>query len=260
MKYGKIVIKVGTSTLAHKNGRLDLMHIEKIVRMVSDICNSGTKVILVSSGAIAAGLPSMHLEKKPDDIPGKQAAAAVGQCRLMNIYEKFFSDYGYGVAQILLSGNILDTGEGLSNVRNTIDRLLDYSIVPIVNENDTVSTDEIQIGDNDTLSAIVTEITGADLLVLFSDIDGFYDRNPFEEGAELIHEVRSITDETAGMAGGAVSGLGTGGMITKIGAARRVNSKGIDMVLLNGKYPERFYDFLEGEFTGTHFISGGKND
>ena len=253
MKVKRIVLKVGTSSLTHENGKFDLMHIEHLVRVVTDIRNKGIEVILVSSGAIAAGVAALHLPAKPKDIPGKHAAAAVGQCRLMNIYEKFFSEYDYRVAQILLSGDILSTELGSINARNTFDRLLGFDVIPIVNENDTISTEEISIGDNDTLSAIVAILTKADLLVLLSDIDGLYDHDPHEGNAKLISEVNGVTPEIRKMATGSASNLGTGGMVTKLNAAKMVNDKGIDMLLTNGAHPERVYEFLAGEKVGTYF-------
>jgi len=253
MNIKRMVIKVGTSTLTHENGKLDLVHIEKLVRLVSDISNRGIEVILVSSGAIGVGVSSLHLSAKPKDIPGKQAAAAVGQCRLMNIYERYFSEYGYSVGQVLLSGDILDRPEGTVNVRNTFDRLIGFGVIPIVNENDTVSTEEIQIGDNDTLSAIVAILSHSDLLVLLSDIDGLYDHDPHQGGATLIPQVDGVTPEIRKMATGSATSLGTGGMVTKLNAAKLVNDKGIAMLLTNGAYPERIYEFLDGKQPGTLF-------
>lgn len=253
MSIKRMVIKVGTSTLTHENGKLDLVHIERLVRMISDISNRGIEVILVSSGAIGVGVSSLRLNAKPKDIPGKQAAAAVGQCRLMNIYERYFSEYGYGVGQILLSGDILELPEGTINVRNTIDRLMGFGVIPIVNENDTVSTEEIQIGDNDTLSAIVAILARADLLVLLSDIDGLYDHDPHEGNAKLIPLVNGVTPDIRRMATGSSTNLGTGGMVTKLNAAKMVNDKGIDMLLTNGAHPEYVYDYLDGKEVGTLF-------
>lgn len=253
MNIKRMVIKVGTSTLTHENGKLDLVHIEKLVRLVSDISNRGIEVILVSSGAIGVGVSSLHLSAKPKDIPGKQAAAAVGQCRLMNIYERYFSEYGYSVGQVLLSGDILERTEGTINVRNTFDRLIGFGVIPIVNENDTVSTEEIQIGDNDTLSAIVAILSHSDLLVLLSDIDGLYDHDPHKGNATLIPQVNGVTSEIRKMATGSSTTLGTGGMVTKLNAAKLVNDKGIAMLLTNGAYPERIYEFLDGKQPGTLF-------
>ena len=256
MNAKRIVIKVGTSTITHENGKLDLVHIERLVRVISDISNRGTEVILVTSGAIGVGVSSLRLAEKPKDIPGKQAAAAVGQCRLMNIYEKFFSEYGYGVGQILLSGDILELDRGTENVKNTINRLIGYGVIPIVNENDTVSTEEIQIGDNDTLSAIVAILSGADLLVLLSDIDGLYDHDPHKGNAHLIPLVEGVTGDIRAMATGSSTNLGTGGMVTKLNAAQMVNDKGTDMLLTNGATPENIYDYLDGKHPGTLFKAG----
>ncbi len=253
MKYNRIVVKVGTSTLTHQNGKLDLLRIEKLVRTLSDIANAGTQVLLVSSGAIGVGVSTLKLPARPEDIPSKQAAAAVGQCRLMNIYEKIFAEYGYTVGQVLLTADVLHLTDGYEHVHNTIERLLDYGVIPIVNENDTVSVDEIKIGDNDTLSAIVSVIAKADLLILLSDIDGLYDHDPHQAGAKRIPIVRGVTDKIRACAGGSVSGMGTGGMITKLDAADMVNKAGIPMVLANGADPEVLYRIAEGESIGTLF-------
>lgn len=253
MKYNRIVVKVGTSTLTHENGKLDLLGIERLVRTLADIANAGAQVLLVSSGAIGVGVSTLKLPERPTDIPSKQAAAAVGQCKLMNIYEKIFAEYGYTVGQVLLTGDVLHLEHGYEHVRNTVERLLDYGVIPIVNENDTVAVDEIKIGDNDTLSAIVAVIARADLLVLLSDIDGLYDHDPHQGDAKLLPVVHGVTPEVRAMAGGSVSGVGTGGMITKLDAAEMVNKAGIPMVLTNGAAPENLYAIAEGESIGTLF-------
>lgn len=254
MDIKRLVVKVGTSTITHPNGKLDLLHIDRLCRVISDISNKGVEVVFVTSGAIGVGVSSIGLARRPHDIPGKQAAAAVGQCRLMNIYEKFFAEYGQKVGQILLTKDVLNSTDGVTHVQNTVNRLLDYGVIPIVNENDTVAVDEIKIGDNDTLSAIVSVIIHADILVLLSDIDGLYDRSPQEAGATLIPRVEGITDEIRAMAGGSGSTLGTGGMLTKLDAAEMVTEKGIPMLLAHGEKPECLYDVLSGEFPGTIFL------
>ncbi len=253
MAYKRIVVKVGSSTLTLPNGKLDMLGIERLVRALAGIANTGTQVLLVSSGAIAVGVSTLKLPEKPKDIPSKQAAAAVGQCRLMDIYEKIFAEYGYTVGQVLLTGDVLHLEHGYEHVSNTVNRLLDYGVIPIVNENDTVAVDEIKIGDNDTLSAIVAVIAKADLLVLLSDIDGLYDHDPHEGNAKLLPVVHSVTDEIRAMAGGSVSTVGTGGMVTKLDAADMVNQAGIPMILTNGARPEDLYAIAEGKSVGTLF-------
>ena len=249
----KLVVKVGTSTLTHENGRLDLLHIDKLVRAIADVSGTGVHTLLVSSGAIAVGVSSLGLDKRPTDIPGRQATAAVGQARLMHVYEKMFDEYGYRVGQILLSHDVLDKPDWLFNVQNTVNRLFEYNVIPIANENDTVAVDDIKI-ENDTLSATVAVITKADLLVLFSDIDGLYDRDPHLPGATLIKQVDRITDDIRAMAGGRGTERGTGGMQTKLKAAEIANRAGIPMILANGNRPESLYEILEGKNPGTIFL------
>ncbi|MGL5575134.1 MAG: glutamate 5-kinase [Sarcina sp.] len=256
----RIVVKVGTSSLTHKNGNINLGSIEKFARVLSDLQNMGKEMILVSSGAVGVGVSRMGLKEKPSTTKGKQAAAAVGQCHLMNIYSKFFSEYGHLVAQVLLTRDVIEDDRMRSNVCNTFDTLLEQGIIPIVNENDTVSIDEIEnicnFGDNDNLSAIVALLTNADLLVILSDIDGFYNGDPRKDkNARLISEIEEITDEVRACAGDAGSTLGTGGMRTKISAAEKVVEKGISMVLANGENPAILRDILvEDRKIGTLFV------
>lgn len=252
----RIVVKVGTSTLAHSTGRLNIRLVEKLCKVLSDIKNAGNEVILVSSGAIGMGAGKLMLDKKPSDMPTKQAAAAVGQCELMYTYDKIFEEYRHMVGQILITAYEIEHEENRHNFQNTIFRLLELGVLPIVNENDTISTEEIGIGDNDTLAAIVAANSKADLLILLSDIEGLYTKDPHKyEDAELIHDIYRITPEVLALAGGTGSGLGTGGMATKLSAARRVMSNGIDMVIANGENPERLYDIIEGKEVGTRFHS-----
>ncbi|MGL4451222.1 MAG: glutamate 5-kinase [Sarcina sp.] len=256
----RIVVKVGTSSLTHKNGNINLGSIERFARVLSDLQNTGKEMILVSSGAVGVGVSRMGLKEKPSTTKGKQAAAAVGQCHLMNIYSKFFSEYGHLVAQVLLTRDVIEDERMRSNVCNTFDTLLEQGIIPIVNENDTVSIDEIEnicnFGDNDNLSAIVALLTNADLLVILSDIDGFYNGDPRKnKNAKLISEIEEITDEVRACAGDAGSTLGTGGMRTKISAAEKVVEKGISMVLANGENPAILRDILvEDRKIGTLFV------
>ncbi len=252
----RIVIKVGTSTLAHATGRINIRRVEGLCRVISDLKNSGHEIILVSSGAIGMGVGKLSLKKRPCDIPTKQAAAAVGQCELMYVYDKLFSEYNHTVAQILLTGNDLAHQKRQQNFHNTIFRLLELGALPIINENDTIATEEIVIGDNDTLSAIIAANIGADLLILLSDINGLYTADPHvDPDAELIPEITEITDEIIALAGDKGSELGTGGMVTKLQAAKIVMDAGTDMIIANGNNPNILYDIAEGKPSGTHFIA-----
>ncbi len=261
----KIVVKVGTSTLTHEGGTLNFRSFDMLARVLSDIQNMGNDVILVSSGAIAVGQSKLSMAERPTDISLKQAAAAVGQCELMHLYDKFFSDYGKTVAQILLTGDDINCPEIKQNLMSTFDSLLSLGIIPIVNENDSVSYAEIEqpgeheehkvFGDNDTLSAVVAVLCGADKLVLLSDIDGLYEGDPnAEPEPRLIREVRVIDDEIRALAGGAGTNRGTGGMVTKLQAAELATSRGIDMYITNGQKPETLYDIIESRPAGTLFV------
>ena len=251
----RIVVKIGTSTLAHKTGRLNIRRIEELCKVLSDLKNAGHQVILVSSGAIGMGVGKLNLDKRPTDIPTKQAAAAVGQCELMYTYDKLFTEYNHNVAQILITAPDIEDEKRKLNFHNTLERLLEMGVLPIVNENDTVSTDEIEIGDNDTLSAIVTANVGADLLVLLSDIDGLYDSDPHKnKDAKLISVVEEINGDIEKLAGDKGSDLGTGGMITKINAAKIATSAGCEMIIANGENPSILYDIADGKNVGTRFL------
>lgn len=256
----RIVIKVGTSTLTYDNGNINLTRIEKLTRVLSDLMNSGKEVVLVSSGAVGVGVNKIKLKEKPKSIKEKQAAAAVGQCELMHIYSKFFGEYSHIVGQVLLTRDVVEDDHIRENVVNTFETLLENKIIPIVNENDTVAIDEIEnivrFGDNDNLSAIVAELVSADLLIILSDIDGFYDSNPKENpNAKLIKQIDEITEEIEACAGGAGSSLGTGGMATKIAAAHKATKAGVNMVLANGEEPSIISDILSGEEVGTLFTA-----
>lgn len=251
----RIVVKVGTSTLAHAGGLLNIRRVEELCKVLSDLKNAGNDVILVSSGAIGMGAGKLQLKRKPTDIAGKQAAAAVGQCELMYTYDKLFSEYNHTVAQLLMTGDDFDHKDRYNNFINTMNKLLEFKALPIINENDTVSTDEIKVGDNDTLSAMVAVSVKADLLVLLSDIDGLFTCDPHKNSdATLISVVSEITDEIRALAGGEGSTLGTGGMKTKIRAAEISTSKGCDMVIANGENPYVLYDIVDGKSVGTRFI------
>jgi glutamate 5-kinase len=252
----RIVVKVGTSTLAHSTGNINIRHVEELCKVLSDLKNAGHEIILVSSGAIGMGVGKLSLKEKPQDMPTKQAAAAVGQCELMYTYDKLFSEYNHTVAQILLTGLDLEDSERYHNIQNTMNRLLELDVLPVINENDTVSTQEIAVGDNDTLGAIVAVSMKADLLVLLSDIDGLYTKDPHkDETAELISLVTEITPEIEALGGGKGSSLGTGGMVTKLNAAKLCMEKGTDMIIANGSNPSLLYDIVDGEKIGTRFKS-----
>ena len=251
----RITVKVGTSTLAHATGRLNIQRMEGLCKVLSDLKNAGHEIILVSSGAIGMGVGKLNLPGRPKDMPTKQAAAAVGQCELMYTYDKLFNEYNHTVAQVLLTGEDVKNEQRSRNMRNTIFRLLELGALPVINENDTVSTDEItSIGDNDTLAAIVSHCIHADLLVLLSDIDGLYTANPHTHPeAQLVPLVEEITPEILALADGAGSALGTGGMSTKLRAAQMVTAEGADMVIANGSHPELLYDIADGRPAGTRF-------
>ncbi len=253
----RIVIKIGTSTLTHASGHLNIRRVEALCKTISDIRNAGHEVILVSSGAIGMGVSKLGLKKRPDDMPTKQAAAAVGQCELMYIYDKLFGEYHHTVSQLLITGDDMRSEQRHQNFTNTLDRLLALGAMPIINENDTVATDEIGIGDNDTLAAIVAKSVRADLLVLLSDIDGLYTADPHKDpDAVLLRHVTEINDEVRALAGVSGSGLGTGGMITKLQAAELCLGCGCTMVIANGERGEVLYDILDGKEVGTKFSRG----
>ena len=251
----RIVIKIGTSTLAHPTGHLNIRLVDELCKTISDIKNAGHQVILVSSGAIGMGVGKLGLLERPRDIPTKQAAAAVGQCELMYTYDKLFSEYNHTVAQLLITGEDIRTQQRHDNFSNTLNRLLELGAMPIINENDTVSTDEIVIGDNDTLAAYVAESVKAELLILLSDIDGLYTADPHKNpDAKLIPVIEKLTDEIYALAGASSTKQGTGGMVTKLRAAAIATEAGCDMVIANGKNPGNLYDILDGKSVGTRFI------
>lgn len=256
-KWNRIVIKVGSSTLAYPNGRINIRHVEKLVKILSDLKNAGYEVLLVTSGAIAMGVGKLNLKERPNDLSSKQACAAVGQSELMYIYDKYFSEFNHNIAQVLLTGADFESESRRTNIENTISKLLEFNTIPIFNENDTVSTEEItSIGDNDTLASIVAVSAKADLLILLSDIDGLYTDDPRKNPkASLIKEVYKIDDSVRSLAKGAGSNLGTGGMSTKINAASICLSNNIDMFITNGDKPENIYDLLEGNNKGTLFTN-----
>ena len=253
----RVVVKLGTSTLTHKTGRLNIRRVEKLVKVLADIQNAGNELIIVSSGAIGLGMSKLGLREKPKDTPSKQACAAVGQCELMYMYDKQFAEYSLTVAQLLLTKYIL-IEDRRKNVENALERIIQQGVIPIVNENDTVAIDELEleVGENDSLAATVASIAKADLLIIMSDIDGLYDKDPHTyHDARLIPEVSEITDEIRQLAGGAGTKLGTGGMITKINAAEIAVNNGIDLIIVNGREPENLYKIFDGIPTGTRFLA-----
>ncbi len=254
----RIVIKLGTSTLAHSTGKLNIRRMRNLVRTISDLHNSGKEIIMVSSGAVGLGTGKLGLSRKPKDTKLKQAVAAVGQCELMHVYDDMFEKYSVTVAQILLTKTIINNPSHCENFKNTIETLVGMGVIPIVNENDTIAIDELEleIGENDSLSALVASLSEADLLLILSDIDGLYTDDPHTNSeAEPISVVEEITPEIEILAGGAGSELGTGGMSTKINAAKIASEAGIDMVIMNGKNPELLYDLFEDKEIGTIFLA-----
>ena len=250
----KIVIKIGTSTLAHATGHLNIRRVERLCKIISDIKNAGHQVILVSSGAIGMGVGKLGLLSRPTDIPTKQAAAAVGQCELMYTYDKLFSEHRHTVAQLLITGEDVANAQRHQNFSNTINRLLELGVLPIINENDTVSTAELGIGDNDTLAAIVAQSVKADKLVLLSDIAGLYTADPHTDpNARLISKVTALDDAVTALAGGSNGKQGTGGMVTKLHAAKICMDCGCDMIIANGADPENLYAIMDGREVGTTF-------
>ena len=259
----RLVVKVGTSTLTRDTGSLNLQNMERLARVLSDLEGMGYQVVLVSSGAIGIGTKKLRLDARPTELRMKQATAAVGQCMMMHIYDKLFAEYNRTVAQILLTGEDVDAPVRSEHLHNTFEALLELGVIPVVNENDSVSSAEIEtgkckvLGDNDTLSAIVARLVGADLLVLLSDIDGLYDADPHSSpDARLIHHVDAVTPELRAIAGGAGTWRGTGGMQTKLNAAEIAMAAGVDMVITNGARVEDLYGIVAGEDIGTRFSAG----
>lgn len=254
MQKKRIVVKVGTSTLTHKTGKTNIQKIGELVSVLADLHNMGHEVILVSSGAIGIGTARLGLHKKPQSIKGRQAAAAVGQGELMFLYDKFFGEYDVIVSQLLFTYDALENKENKMHLTNTFNQLIEYGVIPVVNENDSVSIEELLNGDNDCLSATVAELIDADLLVMLTDTDGLYDSNPSENpDAKLIPVVKEITPEIEAVAGGAGE-KGTGGFATKVKAAKIANNAGVPVVVMNGVTPKKIYNVLDGENVGTKFL------
>lgn len=254
----RLVIKIGTSSLVLKNGKINLETIDNLAFVISSLMNKGMEVILVSSGVMGFGLDVLKLDKRPSDIAQQQAVSSVGQVAMMSLYSQIFSHYQTRVSQILMTRDVVEYPESLTNVSNAFESLLAMGVVPIVNENDAVSVDEMdhqtKFGDNDGLSAVVAKITHADLLIMLSDIDGLFDKNPnHHNDAKLRYHVTAITDEILESAGGAGSKFGTGGMMSKIKAAKLVFENQGKMILMNGKNPRKITSVLAGEMIGTYF-------
>lgn len=255
-KFKRIVVKIGTSTLAYDNGALNIRRIEQLVRTLSDFKNSGYEIVMVSSGAVGSGFARLALREYPTALTEKQACAAVGQIQLMKLYDNFFADYGHSIAQILMTKDVIDNPKRFEYARGTFNELIKMGCVPIVNENDPLSIEELKFGGNDTLSAYVGIVCGADFIVNLSDIDGLYDADPrVNPNAKPIDRVDEITDEIISYAGGSGSKLGTGGMATKLKAAKIATDNGIPMLIMNGSDPFKLYEILDGKHLGTYFAA-----
>lgn len=251
----RIAVKVGTSTLTHSTGQLNLRRVEQLCKVLADLKNSGHELILISSGAIGMGAAKLNLATRPQDMATKQAAAAVGQCELMYIYDKLFSEYHHTVAQVLLTAEDIGTPARRKHIESTLNRLLELKVLPVINENDTVSTQEIRVGDNDTLSAITAATLKADLLIILSDIAGLYTKDPHKyEDAVLIEQVKELSADIMELGAASASNLGTGGMTTKLYAAKIATQQGVTMVIANGADPSNLYDIIEGKPVGTTFL------
>ena len=256
----RIVIKIGTSSLMTTNGKVNYQQFDRLAYVLSTLNKAGKEIVLVSSGAMGVGMDKLNISKRPVSIPGQQAISAIGQCEMMNLYSRFFSHYNQIVGQILLTRDIIEFPESLKNVTNTFDALLEMAIIPVVNENDTVAVEELdhqtKFGDNDQLSAIVANIVGADMLIMLSDIDGFYDKNPTTNpDATLYHTISDVTEDVMAKAGGEGSAFGTGGMITKLKAARYLLQHNREMVLAKAEDLTIIFDILEGYEIGTYFTA-----
>ncbi|MCL2106359.1 MAG: glutamate 5-kinase [Oscillospiraceae bacterium] len=251
----RVVVKVGTSTLTYENGKTNIRRVSRLAQVLSDLRNGGREVVLVSSGAIGVGVGKLNLSARPEDTQGKQAAAAVGQCELMFLYSKLFGEYGNVVSQLLLTRDDVENEIRRVNLLNTFTRLFSYGAIPIVNENDSVSTYEIEFSDNDELSAAVARLIRADALILMTDVDGLYTGNPLEdENATILPVVHGVTEEILALAGHSGTRRGTGGMVTKLRAAKAATEAGIDTVIMNGMNPENLYQLMDGRQTGTLFL------
>lgn len=257
----RLVVKVGTSTLTYETGKTNIRRMIKLCSVLADLHNSGIDVALVTSGAIGVGVGKLGLSQKPKDIPGRQAAATVGQCELMFMYDKFFSEYGQKIGQLLVTKDDFENDERRANLSNTFEKLFEYGAIPVINENDSVATDEIVFGDNDSLSAIVAKLVGADGLVILTDIDGLFDSNPNENpDARLIPVVEKIDEHILSICGGAGTNRGTGGMVTKVHAAQIATQAGIPTVVMNGSAPQELYKLIDSRQCGTFFCAQNEKE
>ena len=255
-KAERLVIKVGTSTLTYETGKINIRRMVKLCSVLADLHNSGREVVLVTSGAIGVGVGKLGLKERPKDIPGRQAAATVGQCELMFMYDKYFGENGVKTGQLLITKSDIENDKRRQNLENTFEKLFEYGAVPIINENDSVATEEIVYGDNDSLSAIVAKLIHADKLIILSDIDGLFDDNPTENpDARLIPVVEEINEEIEALCGGSGTDRGTGGMVTKIHAAKIATQAGIPTVIMNGTAPQDIYKLIDGHCIGTLFTA-----
>ena len=251
-----IVFKVGTSTLTHESGKTNLKCMDELVTVLSDLMNEGRQVVLVTSGAIGVGVGKLGLPARPKDTAGKQAAATVGQCELMFMYDKFFSQYGHKVGQLLITKEDVDDPKRRGNLVQTFEKLFEFGAIPVINENDAVAVDEIVYGDNDSLSAVVATLIHADALVILTETNGLYTANPMKDPtARRIAQVTEITDEIRGCVSRDGTALGTGGMVTKLHAAEIATAAGVDTYLICGKDPRDIYRLMDGEDLGTHFAA-----
>ena len=256
-----IVFKVGTSTLTHESGKTNLRAMESLVQVLCDLMNAGKRVALVTSGAIGVGVGKLGLESRPTDTAGKQAAATVGQCELMFMYDKMFSQYGHTVGQLLITKEDVDDEKRRENLIRTFSKLFSFGAIPVINENDAVAVDEIVYGDNDSLSAVVATLICADALVILTETDGLYTSNPLEDkNAKRIEVVPEITDEIRSYASGSGTALGTGGMVTKLHAAEIAVNAGIETYIISGSDAHMIYKLLDGESAGTHFLAKKKGE
>lgn len=252
----RFVFKVGTSTLTYSTGKVNLRRLQYLVRTLADLHNSGCEIALVTSGAISVGAGKLGLAERPSSTPGRQAAACVGQCELMFMYDKFFSEFGCTVGQLLITKSDIENDERRGNLVNAFENLFLYGAIPIINENDSVAVDEIVYGDNDSLSAQVAKLIHADKLIILTDTDGLFDKNPADHAdAQLLPVVKEITDEVLELAGGSGTNRGTGGMVTKLAAAKDATTQGIDTYIINGANPEDIYRLVDGHQIGTHFCA-----
>ncbi len=255
LKKERIVVKVGTSTLTYATGKANIRRMQLLVRTLADLHNSGCEIVLVTSGAIGVGVGKLGLSQRPETTPEKQAAACIGQCELMFMYDKFFGELGCTIGQLLITKSDIENDERRTNLINAFEHILKYGAIPVINENDSIAVNEIVYGDNDNLSAQVAKLIKADKLIILTDTDGLFDKNPMEyEDAQLIPVIKEITDDIIALAGGSGTNRGTGGMVTKVHAAQEATAAHIDTYIINGENPDDIYRIIDGHRIGTHFV------